>query len=181
MKNSLILIVGSILLFGCVGQKGAIKYYLKHNDQLSELCAAKFPILERISPGKPVQTIDTLYLPGVTIPCPEVTNPNTGEKSTPMVKCPDQKVIHDKTTIRDTVYKENTAKLAALKYSTDKTIVDLQGELQTKITANSELKGDLNSSEKSLDKAKKRLTTNTWTLGILVLTIIGMGILLIKK
>src|SRR4051812_2744837 len=67
IKGKFLLIALIPFLGSCVTEKGAMKYYLKHNDQLAELAAAKFPVKERIVPGVPVITHDTITQTGPTI------------------------------------------------------------------------------------------------------------------
>lgn|GEM_PF-1725649 len=181
MKNKLLLIALVALLSSCVGQRGAMKYYLKHNDQLAELCTAKFPVKERIAPGTPRIERDTFYTPGPTLPCPDVIDSTTGKKTTPAVKCPDTRTVENKITVRDTIYKEDAAKLTALKNSSEKALADLQAKHQAELTAKSTLQGELNSSKKDLEKVQKELTQSKWGLRITLGLCIGLGFLYFKK
>lgn len=160
----------------CVTEKGAMKYYLKHNDKLAELAAAKFPVKERVVPGVPVITHDTITQTGPTIPCPQA-----GGKSAASVKCPDTKSVNTKESVRDTIYQEDTAKLTAIKNKYDSDLAALQAKYQALLTSNSQLQGNFDSAKLDLKKANDGLTWYKWACTIAALIIVLMGIKIIKS
>ena len=158
-----------------------MKYYLKHNDQLAELCAAKFPVKEHTVLGTPQIERDTFFTPGPTLPCPDVIDSATGKKTTPVVNCPDTKNVVKKVTIRDTIFREDTAKLTAVKNSSDKALADMQAKYQHELTNNSRLQGKLDSKEKDLQKVQKELTQAKWGLRLTLGLCVGLGFLYFRK
>ena len=134
-----------LLISSCVTELGAFKYYNKHPDKLAEICASKYPVETKIVSGEPVIKINTVYQKGDSIPCPEVTNPKTGEKTTPKVKCPDTEKIYVNTTVRDTIFQENTAKLQVM-----------EGKYANELKLHKEFQGKYNTSQENLKKAEKK-------------------------
>lgn len=102
-----------ILNLGCNLQQKredrAYRFFREHPAKLAELCANEYPPKDSISPGKEILITDTLKVPGDSIPCPPVP----GQKPV-FVKCPEQKTITNTRTKTDTIFRENTARVASL-------------------------------------------------------------------
>jgi hypothetical protein len=103
MKKLLIIALCVIGLTSCLTEKKlkshAVRYYAEHPGELAHECADKYPAT--VMPGDTIRTTDTTTLPGLVIPCPDrVINGVTIHDT---VKCPGQKVIHDKVFVHDTL------------------------------------------------------------------------------
>ncbi len=155
MKKLILMLGVAISITSCATQERqqfrAEKYFNQHPKELAELCSDKYPVKEETVAGEPVVTVDTVTKTDtvtVEAECPD------GTKA--MVKCPPNTIntIHEKVTVTDTVYKENTAKYAAVRIELDE--------------ANDELKD-------SKEIAKNRLHWNIG-LGIVVVLVFGSWI-----
>lgn len=89
----------TFLMAGCVSvqkqRNRAETFYKLHPEELTARCAEKFvspsPIYIK---GKDSIRIDTVTVAGDSVKCPDVINPDTGEKSPGVkLKCPDSKTI----------------------------------------------------------------------------------------
>jgi|GEM_PF-1812749 len=125
MKRTLFTLLSILLLTAsCVTVKKqrsrAHDFFREHPEELAELCADRFPPEIRYKPGVPIIKRDTVTVPGDSIPCPEIINPDTGQKETPKVKCPDCKSIHESQSRVDTVYLPNTAREEQLRLKADR-------------------------------------------------------------
>lgn len=114
MRVVICFIVISFFLFGCVSQKERSEKFLKENPEvLAQWCSFYFPVKDNYIKGETLHTTDTLFLPGVKIPCPEVQDKD-GNTIITEVDCPEQKIITDTFTRTDTIQVEDTAKIFAL-------------------------------------------------------------------
>lgn len=86
---------------GCATQKNAEKYYALHPVDLATKCAAEYPA--KVTPGIVVRSVDTSFLPGPQIPCPEAKKDSAGKPEKVFVQCPPEKTIHDKQFVHDTI------------------------------------------------------------------------------
>ncbi|WP_187260723.1 hypothetical protein [Pontibacter beigongshangensis] len=146
-----------ILLSSCVSGKRAVKELRKDKHKLLalELCADLGEIKETIETVTDT-VVKVVTLPGIELDCPETTNPTTGEKYTPKVKCPDvqQEVKYIRT--KETITKENTFRVDALTLR--------NGKLETELA-------------EEKDKGKKQL----WFSIIMSAVAVGLFIALVRK
>lgn len=140
MRNSILLTLGlSFALFSCASKQERAQKYLNQNpDYFAQLCAINFPVKEEFIKGDPIHDTIEITIPGVEIPCPEYVDQN-GQKQQPKVKCPDSKIKTIKTTITNTITRENTANVIRLKTENSK----LAAEKQSLLSDNDELKSAL--------------------------------------
>lgn len=131
-----------ILLSSCNTLKkkedNAYRFFRENPGKLAVVCKDAFPNTQKTVQGKNtiVTKHDTIIKPGIVIPCPVVT----GHKRD-SVKCPDQRIIYiDKLRV-DTVYIENTARVA---------------DLQFKLAAETELKIKAETEETEANKTTKK-------------------------
>lgn len=96
-------------LTSCNLEKQATKYYALHPDKLAEKCAAAFPVQEKIIPGKPVITRDTVWEKPDSVPCPQGNG-----KPDKKIPCPPCKSTNTNTIQRDTVIIPDLAKITVL-------------------------------------------------------------------
>lgn len=159
MKHSLLILALLIATASCVSVKKqrtrAHEFFREHPEELAELCADRFPPSIEYKPGVPIIQRDTVTVPGDSIPCPEVINPDTGQKETPKVKCPDCKSVIEYQTRTDTVFVANTAREEQLRLKADR----LQAERDLAILRE----------EDATAKAKKRF----WTI-VAIIALIGI-------
>jgi hypothetical protein len=103
MKNLLFLLV---ILTGCATQKKADKFYAKHPELLALKCATTYPVKDSIIKGDSVVRFDTLWetFTDTLISEPQVII------ETKLVP----KTVTKWVTIRDTIIRENTARVAVL-------------------------------------------------------------------
>ena len=103
MKNILFLL---IILTGCATQKKADKFYAKHPELLALKCATTYPVKDSIIKGDSVILFDTLWetFTDTLISEPQVI---IETKIVP-------KTVTKWVTIRDTIIRENTARVAVL-------------------------------------------------------------------
>jgi hypothetical protein len=162
-----LLLAGLFLtLAGCASlekqRNRAEKFYKAHPEELAEKCAQNYP--PTYKPGKEVeQGRDTVYLPGDSVPCPQVTDPQTGKVTTPKVKCPDSKTIYIPKLRVDTV--ESTALLARLEKQRQD-IADLRADIKT---ANK----DKDNANTERDKARGTAKNRLWVIIGLIVGIAG--------
>ncbi len=145
-----------IAIVSCSSKRDITHQYLKENPLfLAEQCAINFPTTIKYVEGETKTDTIVKTLPGVEIPCPETVD-ESGNKYTPKVKCPDEKIIETIITRVDTVYVENTANILRLK--------------QENI--------ELSEKAKSLEAENKSLKSKqTWMyliIGLLTVAIIGV-------
>lgn len=104
-----------LILSGCVSPKKAVDVLSrpKNEPQLALLCATKFPVSDSLIKGDTVVNYDTLwgleYRVDTLISEPQVIT------ETKTVTVP--KLVTKYVTVRDTIVRENTAKVAALNYA----------------------------------------------------------------
>lgn len=147
-----------LLLTGCATQKKADKFYKKHHDKLAELCADKFPVVEKFLPGDTVTNYDTLW--GLEIHTDTLVSEPQVIVQTKTVNVP--KIVTKTVTIHDTIIKENTAKIVNLQYDLVSSEVKLKAAIQ---------RGD--------DYKSKYQNVISWL--ILCIVLLGMGIYLKLK
>lgn len=145
-KSAILLTLLILTTASCVSVKKqrsrAHEFFREHPEELAALCADRFPPSIEYKPGIPIIKHDTVTVPGDSIPCPEVINPDTGQKETPMVKCPDCKSVTEYQTRTDTVFVANTAREEQFRLRSDR----LQAERDLAILKE----------EEAIAKAKKR-------------------------
>ena len=128
MKNLLFLL---IILTGCATQKKADKFYAKHPELLALKCATTYPVKDSIIKGDSVVLFDTLWetFTDTLISEPQVI---TEIKTVP-------KIVTKWVTIRDTIVRENTARVAVLGSQiaklneANRNLVELNGDLSQKL------------------------------------------------
>jgi len=96
-------------MVGCNLEKQATKYYALHPDKLAEKCAAAFPVQQKLIPGKPVITRDTIWGKPDSVPCPQ--GDGRPDKKIP---CPLSKSTNTNTVLRDTLIIPDLAKITVL-------------------------------------------------------------------
>lgn len=111
----LIFFISLFFLVGCVSQQERTDKFLKENPEyFAEKCAINFPVKEEFIAGDPIRDTIEIVIPGVEIPCPEYIDQD-GQLHKPKVRCPDSTIKTIKTTITNTITKENTANVIRLK------------------------------------------------------------------
>lgn len=96
-----------LVIFGsCATQRKAEKFYDKHPEKLAEKCATEFPVKDSIIKGDSVILFDTLWetFTDTLISEPQVV---TEIKTVP-------KIVTKTVVVRDTIIRENTAKVSVL-------------------------------------------------------------------
>ena len=129
MKNLIFL----LLLTSCVTPKKAVDVLSRPKNEpvLSELCAVRFPVKDSIIKGDSVILFDTLWetFTDTLISEPQVI---TEIKTVP-------KIVTKWVTIRDTIVRENTARVAVLGSQiaklneANRNLVELNGDLSQKL------------------------------------------------
>lgn len=147
----------AFFLTSCQTQKKVTRYLNENNSFAAEYCGLAFPVRDSIiyKPGRVISKSDTTYLPGDSIPCPELPNYDKSKNGKPVyVHCPPNKRITDTIFKVDTitVIRENTAKISYL--------------TQANTTLSNSLKTYKN-------KAEHRGKLMWWTWGILAVLIAG--------
>jgi len=96
----------TVSVIGCATQRKAEKFYDKHPEKLAEKCATEFPVKDSIIKGDSVVLFDTLWetFTDTLISEPQVV---TEIKTVP-------KIVTKTVVVRDTIIRENTAKVAVL-------------------------------------------------------------------
>jgi len=96
----------TVSVIGCATQRKAEKFYDKHPEKLAEKCATEFPVKDSIIKGDSVFLFDTLWetFTDTLISEPQVV---TEIKTVP-------KIVTKTVVVRDTIIRENTAKVAVL-------------------------------------------------------------------
>ncbi len=97
-------------LFGCATQKKAEKYYKKHPVELAKECSEKFPVRDSLIAGDSVFVYDTLW--GIETYTDTLISEPQVITEVKTVTVP--KVITKTVTVRDTLVRENTAKVYVL-------------------------------------------------------------------
>ena len=128
MKNILFLL---IILTGCATQKKADKFYAKHPELLALKCATTYPVKDSIIKGDSVILFDTLWetFTDTLISEPQVI---IETKIVP-------KTVTKWVTIRDTIIRENTARVAVLGSQiaklneANRNLVELNADLSQKL------------------------------------------------
>jgi len=128
MKNILFLL---IILTGCATQKKADKFYAKHPELLALKCATTYPVKDSIIKGDSVILFDTLWetFTDTLISEPQVII------ETKLVP----KTVTKWVTIRDTIIRENTARVAVLGSQiaklneANRNLVELNADLSQKL------------------------------------------------
>ena len=128
MKNILFLL---IILTGCATQKKADKFYAKHPELLALKCATTYPVKDSIIKGDSVILFDTLWetFTDTLISEPQVI---IETKIVP-------KTVTKWVTIRDTIIRENTARVAVIGSQiaklneANRNLVELNADLSQKL------------------------------------------------
>lgn len=124
----LVIITLTILFAGCATQRKAEKFYKKHPVELAKKCATEFPVRDSLIKGDTIINYDTLwgleYRVDTLISEPQVIT------ETKTVTVP--KLVTKYLTIRDTIVRENTAKVAVLNNSNRK-LSEINADLSQKL------------------------------------------------
>ena len=124
----LLIITLTILFAGCATQRKAEKFYKKHPVELAKKCATEFPVRDSLIKGDTIINYDTLwgleYRVDTLISEPQVIT------ETKTVTVP--KLVTKYLTIRDTIVRENTAKVAVLNNSNRK-LSEINADLSQKL------------------------------------------------
>ena len=124
----LLIITLTILFAGCATQRKAEKFYKKHPVELAKKCATEFPVRDSLIKGDTIINYDTLwgleYRVDTLISEPQVIT------ETKTVTVP--KLVTKYLTIRDTIVRENTAKVAVLNNSNRK-LAEINADLSQKL------------------------------------------------
>ncbi len=120
----LLFLTVSTMVIGCATQKKAEKFYDKHPEKLADKCATEFPVKDSIIKGDSVVRFDTLWetYTDTLILEPQVI---IETKIVP-------KTVTKWVTIRDTIVRENTAKVAVLNNSNRK-LSEINADLSQKL------------------------------------------------
>lgn len=120
-RDLILLAIGMfILIAGCLQSCVTVEKKIRkaqgvayqYPERFADFCAKAYPVVPQYIKGKDSVIEKTITVKGDSIPCP----PN--EKGEVVrVKCPDAKIVYNDRWRVDTVVKENTAKLEALKQS----------------------------------------------------------------
>ena len=106
----LVIVILSILFAGCASQRKAEKFYKKHPVELAKKCATEFPVRDSLIKGDTIINYDTLwgleYRTDTLISEPQIIT------ETKTVTVP--KLVTKYVTVRDTIIRENTAKVSVL-------------------------------------------------------------------
>lgn len=96
----------SALLISCATQRNAERFYSKNPDKLASKCATEYPVKDSIIKGDSVVLFDTLWetFTDTLISEPQVV---TEIKTVP-------KTVTKTVVVRDTIIRENTAKVSVL-------------------------------------------------------------------
>lgn len=163
----LVIMILVLIASSCNMEKQAIKFYALHPEKFAQKCADAFPVNERVVPGKPEVRTDTVYQKPDSVPCPD------GKK----VPCPACKSKNTYTTVRDTVFRENTAKVASLDLQLrdqGKQLVDLQA-----LSHEKDLK--LKDKDAQIAKLKTKVFNRTALLALAGLLLAGAGFFIVKN
>lgn len=121
----------TVSVIGCATQRKAEKFYDKHPEKLAEKCATEFPVKDSIIKGDSVILFDTLWetFTDTLISEPQVII------ETKLVP----KTVTKWVTIRDTIIRENTARVAVLGSQiaklneANRNLVELNADLSQKL------------------------------------------------
>ena len=106
----LVIITLTILFAGCATQRKAEKFYKKNPIELAKKCATEFPVRDSLIKGDTIINYDTLwgleYRTDTLISEPQIIT------ETKTVTVP--KLVTKYVTVRDTIVRENTAKVSVL-------------------------------------------------------------------
>lgn len=119
MRGLFIIVAAIIFLSSCASVKKqrsrAHDFFREHPIELAELCGDKFPVQIEYRPGKEIIKSDTTVIKDtvtVTVDCPDGTQ----------VDCPpNQKIIiRDTIRTRDTLLRENTARIEEFRLKSER-------------------------------------------------------------
>lgn len=154
-----------LILSGCVSPKKAVDVLSrpKNEPQLALLCATKFPVSDSLIKGDTVVNYDTLwgleYRVDTLISEPQVIT------ETKTVTVP--KLVTKYVTVRDTIVRENTAKVAALNYA-NRELSELNAKTSQKLV------------QVSAERDTFKHERNKWKLRFFLL-LFGVGLLYAAK
>lgn len=118
----LVIIALTILFAGCATQRKAEKFYKKHPVELAKKCATEFPVRDSLIKGDTIINYDTLwgleYRTDTLISEPKIIT------ETKTVTVP--KLVTKYVTVRDTIVRENTAKISVLNSQIAKSARDIR-------------------------------------------------------
>lgn len=118
----LLIITLTILFAGCATQRKAEKFYKKHPVELAKKCATEFPVRDSLIKGDTIINYDTLweleYRVDTLISEPQIIT------ETKTVTVP--KLVTKYVTVRDTIVRENTAKISVLNSQIAKSARDIR-------------------------------------------------------
>lgn len=171
---AVIIAIAAIFISGCASLEKqrfkAEKFYRQNPKELAAICATNFP--PKYTPGKEVeQPRDTVYMPGDSIPCPPVVNPQTGKTETPKVQCPPSQKIYIPSLRVDTV--QDPAMLAQIenqRYQIGALRLDLDKAVDKRQEA-----------EKSQKEAENKTASKQWIIYGLLAAVAFLLFRLFKK
>ena len=159
----LVIITLTILFAGCATQRKAEKFYKKHPVELAKKCATEFPVRDSLIKGDTIINYDTLwgleYRTDTLISEPKIIT------ETKTVTVP--KLVTKYVTVRDTIVRENTAKVAALNYA-NRELSELNAKTSQKLV------------QVSAERDTFKHERNKWKLRFFLL-LFGVGLLYAAK
>ena len=159
----LVIITLTILFAGCATQRKAEKFYKKNPVELAKKCATEFPVRDSLIKGDTIINYDTLwgleYRTDTLISEPKIIT------ETKTVTVP--KLVTKYVTVRDTIVRENTAKVAALNYA-NRELSELNAKTSQKLV------------QVSAERDTFKHERNKWKLRFFLL-LFGVGLLYAAK
>ncbi len=160
----LVIVILSILFAGCASQRKAEKFYKKHPVELAKKCATEFPVRDSLIKGDTIINYDTLwgleYRTDTLISEPQIIT------ETKTVTVP--KLVTKYVTVRDTIIRENTAKVSVLNSQIAK--------LQDVNLKQSEMIGSLTTQRDEYKTQRNKARLINWILFVVIGLSIGYGI-----
>lgn len=138
-------------------KKKATDFFLLNKLELAELCDSEFPDIPiKIIPGDTIKKIDTLYIPGPKLVCPD---------SVTTLICPPSKIIKNTQIIRDSVFVKDT----------DKEYI-LNTKIKTLTVEKDEINQKFEKAKDDLRDSDKKKTQYFWMLiGLAVAILVYIG------
>lgn len=160
----LLIITLTILFAGCATQRKAEKFYKKHPVELAKKCATEFPVRDSLIKGDTIINYDTLwgleYRVDTLISEPQIIT------ETKTVTVP--KLVTKYVTVRDTIVRENTAKVAALNYA-NRELSELNAKTSQKLV-------QVSAERDTFKHERNKARLINWILYVVIGLSIGYGI-----